>query len=430
MLRTLLNPSRKICITFELLKVRPEIVKALKEHGITAPTLIQQKAIPLIKSGKDVIGMSKTGSGKTAAFGIPILERTVPGRGVQVLIISPTRELAHQIAQELAKFGRYMRCSIATIYGGVSIEPQINHIKHADIIVGTPGRLLDHLQRRTLNLSKLNCFVLDEADKLVDMGFIDDIKRILDQTPKNKQILLFGATISDEIHHIRQRYMNNPEIAQAESHVKEEYLEQYYYNVQPHDKFSLLVHLLKKESINKAIIFCSTISTVNIIAKNLKNQGIRADMLHGHLRQNQRQRVLESFHRDRSDILVASAVAARGLDIREVTHVFNYDLPRDPQEYIHRIGRTARAGDRGKAITLLSHKDYDAFRAIQARYRINVEELHADDFPRLRFEARAHSDRGGDRNFRRGPRRFGSGGGRGSGGGGRQHSSSGHSRWV
>jgi len=179
-------------MSFELLKVRPEIVKALKEHGITAPTLIQTKAIPLIKAGKDVIGMSKTGSGKTAAFGIPILERTVPGKGVQVLIISPTRELAHQIAQELAKFGRYMHCTIATIYGGVSIEPQINYIRHADIIVGTPGRLLDHLQRKTLNLSKLNCFVLDEADKLVDMGFIDDIKRILDQTPKNKQILLFG----------------------------------------------------------------------------------------------------------------------------------------------------------------------------------------------------------------------------------------------
>lgn len=414
-------------MSFELLNVKPEIVRALKEHGITVPTQIQEKAIPLIKSGKDVIGMSKTGSGKTAAFGIPILEKTVPRQGIQVLIISPTRELALQISQELAKFGKYMHCSIATVFGGVPIEPQVRNIARSEIVVGTPGRLLDHLQRRTLDLSRIRCFVLDEADKLVDMGFIEDIKRILDMTPKNKQMLLFGATISEEIHHIRHKYMNQPHIAQAESHVKEEYLEQYYCNVQPHDKFSLLVHLLKKERINKAIIFCSTISTVKIVCRNLHDNGIRAEMLHGHLKQNQRLRVLESFHRDRADILVASAVAARGLDIRDVTHVFNYDLPRDPQEYIHRIGRTARAGDKGRAITLLSPKDYDAFRSIESRYRLTVHEMPQEDFPRLKFAARKYA-RDGERNFRRGPRRFGSS--RRGFGSGRQHENSGHGRWV
>ncbi len=414
-------------MSFELLNVKPEIVKALKEHGITKPTLIQQKAIPLIKSGRDVIGMSETGSGKTAAFGIPILERTVPRGGLQVLIISPTRELAHQISGELAKFGKYMHCSIATVFGGVPLEPQVRRIREAEIVVGTPGRLLDHLERRTLDLSRINCFVLDEADKLVDMGFIEDIKRILERTPRNKQVLLFGATISDEIHHIRHRYMNQPEIAQAESHVKEEYLSQYYYNVQPYDKFSLLVHLLKKENINKTIIFCSTISTVKIVARNLRNHGASAEMLHGHLSQNQRLRVLDGFHRDRYDILVASAVAARGLDIKNVTHIFNYDLPRDPQEYIHRIGRTARAGETGKAITLLSPKDYDTFRSIESRYHFKVQELPPEDFPRLRFEARSHSDRGTG-NFKNGPRRFGRGERRGFGSS--AHRNSGHGRWV
>ncbi len=376
-------------MSFETLQVKPEIVKALQELGITSPTLIQEKAIPPVLAGKDLIGMSKTGSGKTAAFGIPILQTIESRKGLQVLIMAPTRELAVQIGQELQKFSKYMRCSIATVFGGVSINPQIEQIARADIVVGTPGRLKDHLQRRTLDLSHLRCVVLDEADKMVEMGFIEDIRDILDHTPEYRQVLLFGATISSEIDSLKKHYMHDPVVAEAEAQVKEDLLEQFYYNVEPQQKFSLLVHLLKKENTRRVIIFCSARSTVEILTRNLRDQGIHADMIHGKLSQNRRLQVIERFNHGRQDVLVASAVAARGLDIKEVTHVFNYDLSQDPQEYIHRIGRTARAGESGKAITLLTHRDFDAFREILNRYRVNVEELPLEDFPRLRFNMRS-----------------------------------------
>lgn len=371
---------------FQDLNIREELIRALKEIGINEPTDIQEKAIPMILAGKDVIGISKTGSGKTVAFGLPLLEKVVPGHGIQVLIIGPTRELAVQISQEMRKFGKYLKFNVATIYGGVSINPQIEELERADIVVGTPGRLLDHLQRRTLDLSKLTCAVLDEADKMIEMGFIEDIERILNSTPENRQVLLFGATISDEIGRLKHQYMHNPVIARAESKVEENLLEQYYYNTEPREKFSLLVHLLKKENVGLAIIFCSKISTVEIVTKNLRHQNIHADMLHGKLSQNRRLRVLENFHQAKPNILVASAVAARGLDIKDVTHVINYDLSQDPQEYIHRIGRTARAGEAGKAITLLEARDYDVFGDILKRFQVKVTELQKEDFPKLRFE--------------------------------------------
>ena len=408
-------------MSFDKLSVKPEIVKALQEMGITAPTLIQEKAIPPIMAGHDLIGMSRTGSGKTAAFGIPLLEKIVPRKGIQVLIIVPIRELAVQISQELRKFGKYLHPSIATIYGGVGIGPQIDQMSRADIVVGTPGRLLDHLQRNTIDLSHITCAVLDEADKMVEMGFIEDIENILNCMPKKKQVLLFGATISDEIEHLKNKYMHEPIIAQAEAHVKPELLEQFYYNVPQHEKFSLLVHLLKKEQIERAIIFCSTRSTVEILTKNLRAQGIQAEMMHGKLTQNRRLSVIDNFHRGRPNVLVASAVAARGLDIKDVTHIFNYDLSQDPQEYVHRIGRTARAGEAGKAITLLGPRDYDAFSSILNRHRnMKVQELPLEEFPRLQFQARSH-DTGGGRfgsgGFNRGPPRHGSNGGYGSRGG-------------
>lgn len=382
---------------FEALKIKTEIVRALQEEGITDSTEIQDKAMPLIKSGKDVIGMSKTGSGKTIAFGIPILEKIEPNHGIQSLILAPTRELALQISRELHKFAKYISCSITTVYGGVAIGPQIKELTRTDIVVGTPGRILDHLQRETLDLSRVNCFVLDEADKMVEMGFIDDIKKILNETPDKRQILLFGATISEEIGYLKKRYMNNPAIAKAEAHVEEDFLEQYYYNTQQHEKFSLLVHLLNKEQTERVIIFCSTRSTVEILAKNLRAQGIRTEMIHGKLTQSKRTQVINGFNKGKSKILVASAVAARGLDIKDVTHVFNYDLAQDPQEYIHRVGRTARAGESGKAITLLSQRDYATFNQILSKYGMNVKELPKEDFPRLHFKVQ--SRRFGNRNF-------------------------------
>jgi superfamily II DNA/RNA helicase len=393
-------------MNFEELHIRPDIIKALNEMNITEPTLIQQKAIPLAKEGKDVIGMSKTGSGKTAAFGIPMLEKIDPSGGVQAVVIAPTRELAVQISDEIQKFGKYMKGNIATVYGGVGMDNQIRAIARSQIIVATPGRLLDHMQRGNADLSKITLFVLDEADKLVDMGFIDDIRKILSQTPREKQMLLFGATLSTEIEHLKREYMHAPIIAEAEKHVKEDLLEQYYYNVKPHEKFSFLVHLLKKEPNKKSIIFCATRHTVDILAKNLRDQGIRAELLHGKLTQSKRLRIIDDFHKNRYTVLVASSVAARGLHISDVSHVFNYELSRDPQEYIHRIGRTARAGESGKAITLLSERDYDVFSDILRRYRVPVHKLEKGEFARLRFETqRSEPLRYGRRPM--GGRRFG-----------------------
>jgi len=412
-------------MTFKLLNVDENIVKALKEDGIVDPTNIQNIAIPIIKEGKDVIGISRTGSGKTAAFGIPVLEKIESGKGIQVLITVPTRELAVQIAKELEKFSKYMKCNIATVFGGVGIEPQIKNLRTADIVVGTTGRILDHVGRRTIDLSKLKCIVLDEADKMVEMGFIEDIEAILLECPKNRQILLFGATISDEINHLKKKYMNTPEIAKAEMHVKKDLLEQYYYDVGPGEKFSLLVHLLKKEDTDRVMIFCATRATVEILAKNLKEHGIKAAMIHGKLTQNRRLRIIEDFNNGRPKILVASAVAARGLDIREVTHVFNYGLSKDPQEYVHRVGRTARAGESGKAFTLLEPRDYQAFDQIMRRYSIEIIKLPAEEFEKLKFVAKQDNNRS---NFRGGGKRFGNRQGNRSGGRGHGPKSHGQNR--
>ncbi|MBI4149488.1 DEAD/DEAH box helicase [Candidatus Woesearchaeota archaeon] len=392
-------------MTFVTLGVHPEIARALSEKEIISPTMIQEQAIPLIAAGRDVIGVSKTGSGKTAAFGVPLLAKVTPGQGLQALILAPTRELAVQISRELRAFGKYLGHRILPIYGGVSLTPQMEDIPKADIIVGTPGRILDHLSRRTLSLTGISCLILDEADKMVEMGFIEDIERIISQTPESRQMLLFGATLSGEIDYLVERYMHDPATVEAERQVQADLLQQYYYNVEQHEKFSLLVHLLKKEQIGQAIVFCSARSTVELVAHNLRNQGIRAEMIHGKLSQSKRLQVMDGFKRGNASILVASSVAARGLDLREVTHVFNYDLARDSQEYIHRIGRTARAGESGKAITLLSSHDHEVFRDILRRYDVTIEALPLEEFPRLRFEVRRqqHGFRGDSRNgFRNG----------------------------
>ena len=392
-------------MTFEKLQVDERIVKALQEQEITQPTEIQEKSIPLIIEGKDVIGMSKTGSGKTLSFGIPIIEKMDPNGGLQALIMAPTRELALQISQELEKISKYKKLDIAIVFGGVALGPQVKQIARSQIVVGTPGRLLDHLGRETLNLSKIKMFVLDEADKMVEMGFIEDVNRILSYTPRERQIILFGATISSEIADIRERHMQNPVVAKAESHVEDEYLEQYYYDTAHNQKFSLLVHLLKTEDIKRVIIFCSTRSTVELVTKNLRANKVNAEMIHGKLSQNRRLRIIESFNKGKQDIMVASAVAARGLHIHNVSHVINYDLSRDPQEYIHRVGRTARAGSYGKAITLLSNKDHEIFSAILSRYPVKIEKLKMPDFPRLRFQARQRDDRRNPRQSFSRPRR-------------------------
>jgi len=391
-------------MSFESLEVHKDIIRALKDLGFKRPTAIQKRAIPLIKSGKDVIGISKTGSGKTAAFGIPIVEHIQAGDGVQALLIVPIRELAVQIARELRKMGKYKKINVATVYGGVSLQPQIERMAIAEIVVGTPGRLLDQLQRGNLDLGWLDIIVLDEADKMAEMGFIEDIEEIISYSPEDSQILLFGATLSENINRLKHQYMREPVIAETRRHVDDEYLQQFYYEVEPHEKFSMLVHLLKNEKIRQAIVFCSRCSTVNLVHKNLELQRVRSEMIHGRLSQSRRLKAIQRFNKGEEKTLVASPVAARGLDIKNVTHIINYDLSQDAEEYIHRIGRTARAGETGKAITLLSAQDYPTFNRIEDMYQLKVEKLEKGRFRRLPFKTRLGSRQplhhtGGRRNF-------------------------------
>jgi len=370
---------------FSEFELKEEIVNALEQDGITEPTEIQEKSIPLILQGKDVIGMSRTGSGKTASFGIPLLNEVKKGEGMQALVLAPTRELAVQIKEELQKWGRDLGLQVAIVHGGVALQPQVDAVKRSEITVGTPGRPLDLLQRNALDLSQLEMFVLDEADKMVDMGFIQDVTKIIDATPEYRQILLYGATLSDEIGALRDKYMQAPEVARAELNVKEDLLEQSYIDCKSHEKFSLLVHVLKEEDVNRAIVFCSTRRTCDLVWKNLKKQGIESGCIHGRLNQPKRLRIIKGFHDGKYDILVASAVAARGLDISHVSHVINYDISQDPQEYIHRIGRTARAGQSGKAITLLSERDHSNFQSVLANYDVNVDHKEKPQFKKLPF---------------------------------------------
>ncbi|MBI2656854.1 DEAD/DEAH box helicase [Candidatus Woesearchaeota archaeon] len=367
--------------------LQPELKKAFLELGFEEMTDIQKKSIPLIQEGKDVIGQSQTGSGKTAAFGFPMLEKVQYNHGIQSLVLVPTRELCEQLTSELRKFSKYKRTNITAIYGGVSISPQFGYLRHADIVVGTPGRILDHLQRGTINLSKVSILVLDEADKMFEMGFIDDVKRIISQVPRERQTLLFSATISHQVHDIVQNYMKNPAKIKVQSYVEQEKMVQYFYNVNSRDKFSFLVHILKHESPKLAIIFCATRRRVDVVGTNLNKNGVRCLILHGGLSQNMRKKSIEMFHKNEAKVLVASDVAARGLDIKNVSHIINYDTPKTSKEYIHRIGRTARAGKEGKVISLISEPDHDNFRNVLGDRSIVVQQLQLPQFQRVPFAA-------------------------------------------
>jgi len=371
-----------------------DLKKAFHELGFEELTDIQIKVIPLIQQGKDVIGQSKTGSGKTAAFGFPLLEKVNHGYGLQALILVPTRELCEQVNDHLRKFAKYKKTNIFAIYGGVSINPQISNLRHADIVVGTPGRILDHLQRGTIDLRKVKILVLDEADKMFEMGFIDDVKKIISQVPSERQTMLFSATISTQVHDIVKHYMRNPEKIKVQSYVESGRLVQHYYDVNSRDKFSLLVHILRHEKPLLTIVFCATRNRVNILSINLQKKGIMAQALHGGLTQNRRKYTIEMFHNKKIDVLVASDVAARGLDIKNVSHIINYDIPKTSKEYIHRIGRTARAGTEGKVISLLSEQDHENFRNVLEDRSLIIEKLQLPQFDRIPFFASGRARHG------------------------------------
>ena len=381
------------------MNIEKPILDAILELGFKETTEIQEKAIPLVKAGKDVMGQSETGSGKTAAFGLPILEKVKQKAGIQALIVAPTRELAEQISKNLKSFSKNKKFFITTVYGGVSLNPQIEYLKIAEIVVGTPGRILDHLRRGTLHLEKVKFLVLDEADRMFDMGFIDDIKQIISLCPKDRQTLLFSATLNSQVQKIAERYMRDPERIKTKDFVKKELLKQIYYDVPRGEKFSLLVHLIQTEKPQLALVFCSTRREVDIISRNLYENGVKAMAMHGGLSQDKRNRVMESFRNQHINILVASDVAARGLDINDLTHIFNYSIPKNSKEYIHRIGRTARMGKAGVAINLLDEADYQNFNAVLNDHSIKVEQMEVPSFKKL--FVKKFVQRGVDRGFHR-----------------------------
>ncbi len=390
--------------------LKPEFEKAVMDLGFSEFTEIQEKCIPLIQQGKDIIGMSFTGSGKTAAFGFPALEKITPGKGIQILVLVPTRELCLQVAKEFRKFTKYRHTDIVEVYGGVSIMPQITNLRHADVVVGTPGRMLDHLSRGTINLSRVMILILDEADKMFEMGFIEDVNKIISKIPKQSQKLLFGATMPPAIMSIVKNYMNNPEKVKMQAYVDKSKLIQHYYDVTRENKFSLLVHTIKKDSNGLVIVFCATRRSVDFVDRNLNKQNIRSRALHGGLTQAMRQQVMEAFHNNRLDVLVASDVAARGLDIKNVSLIVNYDLPKCSEDYVHRIGRTARAGSEGKVISLLSQDDHDNFRRVLQDRSILVQKMPAPEHERIILpKAPVSEHRGGSFPRRPGGGRFGGG---------------------
>jgi len=370
----------KDTVNFGSLEVNRRVAHALTDMGFEEPTPIQGKAIPLIMEGKDLIGQAQTGTGKTAAFGIPIVEmiNTRYG-GVQALIVTPTRELAIQVAEEISRIGKYRRARTLPIYGGQSIDRQFRGLKQGvQVVIGTPGRLLDHLNRKTLRLENIKMVVLDEADEMLDMGFIDDIESILQATPAGRQTLLFSATMPEEIKRLSRKYLQSPEfITVSKNNLTVPQIEQVYYETREHNKLEGLCRVLDSISVTLAIIFCRTKRGVDELVAGLQARGYPAAALHGDLSQYQRNHVMRQFRTGQIDYLVATDVAARGLDIENVSHVINYDVPQDAEFYVHRIGRTGRAGKSGVAVTLITPRDYKQLRLIEnlTKTRIRREKL-------------------------------------------------------
>ena len=391
--------------TFEELGLSREFVSILEKDGITIPSEIQEKTIPLVLAGKDLLGGSATGSGKTLAFASGIIENLERDGNVQALVLTPTRELAEQVANTIAKFSAHKKLKVLPVYGGVNIENQIRRIRNTDVIVGTPGRILDHLKRGTLRLDKIRFLVLDEVDRMFDMGFKRDVELILNQCPKKRQTMLFSATINT-IEPLAKKHTHNPVEVSVESHVDPSKLKQVYYDVPDGMKFSLFVHLLKKEKIDLVMVFCGTRRNVDFVANNLINLGINAKAIHGGLNQVKRSKVLQEFNaKGGMNVLVCTDVAARGLDIPSVSHVYNYDLPKISEDYIHRIGRTARAGKEGIAISILASRDYDNFNAILRDEKLHIKALPLPVIERVRIITDTDNRSRGSDSRRRDPSR-------------------------
>ena len=384
---------------FEKLGLSPEILDAIKALGFERPFPIQEATIPLLRHGSDVIGQAHTGTGKTAAFGLPLLEIVdEKNLNIQALVLVPTRELAVQVASDINSYGRFTRKHALAIYGGQSINTQIRDLKDCpQIIVGTPGRVIDHIERGSLHLEKVQCVVLDEADRMLDMGFIDDVEHILTKTGSKRQIAFFSATMPKEVLKLARRHMKNPRevlIEPEDLNVKQ--ISQYYCQVDPERKLDALLRILQDKKVERAIVFCRTKRSTFWLNQSLRRRNQDAIALNGDLTQHEHDRAMNAFRSGRSRILVATDLAGRGLDVDGVTHIINYDVPQNPYTYFHRIGRTGRAGKAGTAVTIVSTEQNVDFRTIQSMGDNQIERLDFSSGPDAFTARREGSSRSSD----------------------------------
>lgn len=390
-------------MTFEAFNFHPSIKAGIKAAGYETPTPIQANAIPKVIEGHDIMGLAQTGTGKTAAFALPILNRLLKGKHgrVRALVIAPTRELAEQIHQTFVTLGSKASIKSVPVYGGVAINPQMQKLRNADIVVACPGRLLDHLQRHSVNLSKLEVLVVDEADHLFDMGFLPDIRRILKHLPNNRQTLLFSATMPTEINRLAKEILRNPSTVQIGTTAPAETVSHALYPVAHHLKTALLLKLLGNTDTKSVLIFTRTKHRAKTLERKLVTAGYRSASLQGNLSQSRRQAALDGFRSGKFQILVATDIAARGIDVTRISHVINYDIPSTPEAYIHRIGRTGRATCSGEAFTLVTKEDNNMVRAIN---RIIGCEVEQRTLPAFDYESPAPNNKGTS-NKRRPPQR-------------------------
>jgi len=361
--------KEEVTITFDDLNLKKEVLQAVKYAGFTTPSPIQAQAIPFVLDGRDMVAQAHTGTGKTAAFGLPAISMMKLNAGVQVLVITPTRELATQVSDELFKYGRNLGVRTVTVYGGSSYKRQLDLIQRgANIVVATPGRLLDILKRNMLDNFSPSMVILDEADEMLDMGFLDDINEIFSYLPTNRQTLLFSATMPQPIKTLASRILENPEfISITKGETTNSDIEQLYYVIEESERDDAIIRLMDSETTNKCVVFCRTKSEVDRLSNVLSNAGYLANGLHGDMEQRQRETVIKGFKQNSVKVLVATDVAARGIHVNNISHVFNYHIPFDPESYVHRIGRTGRAGTKGKAITLLTPLEFKELQRIKQK---------------------------------------------------------------
>ena len=381
-------------MSFDNLGLKPELLRAVADKGYTAPTPIQLEAIPAVLAGSDVLAGAQTGTGKTAGFTLPILQKLGArgGRNPRALVLTPTRELAAQVAQSIQDYGKYGDLRTHVIFGGVSERPQIDKARHGcDILVATPGRLLDLCEQRAVSLAEVQIFVLDEADRMLDMGFIRDIKRVLKMLPQQRQNLMFSATYSDDIRQLASNFLRNPVALQVTPrNATADRVEQSAYRVPKDHKRHLLAHLINEGNWHQVLVFTRTKHGANRLTQQLERAGINAMAIHGNKSQNARVKALQDFKDNRITALVATEVAARGLDIKELPHVVNYELPNVPEDYVHRIGRTARAGSAGAAVSLVSPDELSYLRDIEKLLKRKIDFVEP---PKFEIKESAHAPR-------------------------------------